>query len=114
MGCGGGPDKPPEYTVKGTVSYDGKPLESASIVFEPADGKGGPNGGGIQNGAFEFKASAGKKKVRINAVRETDKKDEYGATITEPYIPEKYNANTTLEFEVQPNDENTKEWKLDK
>lgn len=113
MGCGGGPEKPPEYTVKGTVAYDGKPLEKGSIVLEPADGNGAANGGGIENGAFEFTSTPGKKKVRINAVRESDKKDEYGSLITESYIPAKYNTQTTLDFEVQANNENTKEWKLD-
>jgi hypothetical protein len=34
-GCGTG-----RATVEGTVSLDGQPIESGSIVFEPADGAG--------------------------------------------------------------------------
>ncbi len=112
-GCGGEP-KLPEYTVKGTVKYDGKPLESGSVVLDPIDGVGGAASGGIQNGTFELKSQPGKKKVRITAVRETGEKDQYGELISESYIPSKYNDETTLEFEVKPDNTNTADWNLDK
>ena len=112
-GCGG-EDKPREYTVKGTVNYAGKPLESGSIVLDPVDGNGAAASGGIENGTFELKSQPGQKKVRITAVRQTGEKDQYEEIISEAYVPKKYNDETTLEFEVKPNDENKAEWNLDK
>lgn len=110
----GGEEGPPEYTVKGTVNFDGKPLETGSIVFEDVEGKTASAGGGIEDGAYEFQSPPGKKKVKITASRTTEETDEYGEPISESYIPDKYNSKTTLEFEVEPNDENVKDWNLDK
>ena len=62
-------------TVEGTVTFDGKPVESGSIVFEPADGAGPSAGGQIQNGKYKLAGEAGvmpgKKVVRITAIRST-------------------------------------------
>jgi hypothetical protein len=65
-------------TVQGEVTVAGKPLESGSICFEPADGKGATCGGGISAGRFELSSSEGvfpgKKIVRITAVQKAGKK----------------------------------------
>ena len=70
LGCGTG-----LATVEGTVTFDGKPVESGSIVFEPADGAGPSAGGQIQNGKYQLAGEAGvmpgKKVVRITAIRST-------------------------------------------
>lgn len=41
MGCAGGPDRPPTYPVKGTVTFGGKPLADAVVCFRPQDAQNG-------------------------------------------------------------------------
>jgi len=104
-GCGGGP-----LTVKGNVSYDGKPVEDGSITFEPADGKGPALGGKIEGGHYEVSGPAlpGKKTVRIIAARKTGRQIDAGppapkGTKTDEidrYIPAIYNDKSTLTVDV--------------
>src|SRR5688572_116279 len=69
-GCGGS-DGPERYAVSGSVTLDGQPLDSGSILFGP-EGDGG-NGGGatITNGEYSIPADsglvAGKYRVRITS-----------------------------------------------
>lgn len=109
-----GPPALPMFKVSGTVTLEGQPLEKGSIVFDPADNKGTPVQGGIENGKFEFEAPAGDKKVSISAVRETGEKDQYGSAISESIVPAKYNADTTLTAKVTEAGPNTYEFKLEK
>jgi hypothetical protein len=69
-GCGGS-GGPTTYSVTGSVSLGGSPIEEGSIVFDPADGRGGSAMGGIKNGQFTAKVPAGEKILRISAVRTT-------------------------------------------
>ncbi|MBI1249318.1 hypothetical protein GC197_15915 [bacterium] len=100
-------DKPPTYKVTGTVTYDGKPVESGSIVFDPADGMGQSAMGGIENGKITADVPAGEMIVRISAVRTSEKKDQYGEAITESYIPDKYNQASQIYETVKPDGDNT-------
>ncbi|QDU07611.1 hypothetical protein [Gimesia aquarii] len=111
-GCGGTSDAPQQVKVEGTVTFDGEPLSTGSIVFDPSDGKGGSSAGGIENGKFQFDSQLGKKKVLISATRETGEKDQYDEPITESYIPKQYNSETTLTAEVKPDGENKFEFAL--
>lgn len=105
-GCGGSSDAPTTVKVEGTVTFDGEPLSEGSIVFDPADGKGGSSAGGIENGKFMFDSQLGQKKVLISASRDTGKKDQYDEPITESYIPAQYNSQTTLTADVKADGEN--------
>jgi hypothetical protein len=49
-GCGGDPDELPAVPAGGTVTYQGKPVESGTIQFVPE--KGRPAGGKIEGGRF--------------------------------------------------------------
>jgi len=61
-GCDDGPST---YTVKGSVSYQGKPVTGGLINFKPARGQ--PLGGGIKaDGSYEFQLPAGEYLVRID------------------------------------------------
>ncbi|QDT96355.1 hypothetical protein [Gimesia aquarii] len=111
-GCGGTSDAPQQVKVEGTVTFDGEPLSTGSIVFDPSDGKGGSSAGGIENGKFQFDSQLGKKKVLISATRETGEKDQYDEPVTESYIPKQYNSETTLIAEVKPDGENKFEFAL--
>ncbi len=89
------------YTVSGTVSYDGKPVENGNIVFEAADGGPGLASGGIKDGKYTLQSKPGKKKVAITGYRPkagSDPKDPQPPT--EEYIPAKYNIKSELTKEV--------------
>jgi hypothetical protein len=100
--------------VRGTVSFDGKPVDHGVIVFDPADGQGPNTGTKIGGGRFELSAAAaatpGKKIVRIRAFRPTGRRIESGppappGTLVdelEAFIPAQYNQNSTLAVEIVP------------
>lgn len=77
VGCG-----PSMLTVEGNVTWDGTPVETGTISFLPADGKGPTYGGEIKGGSYrveaEKEAALGSKKVAITAVRKTGKQVEAG------------------------------------
>ncbi len=82
VGCSGGDDR---MAVQGTVSLDGRPLESGSINFRPAANNQAPSSGGtIKQGGFALKAVQGLKPgdylVAIQAFRKT------GRTIDDPQM----------------------------
>lgn len=99
LGCG-----PRTFPISGTVSFDGEPLTAGTITFEPADGRGPTAGGEIAAGRYEVAApTAGDKRVRIFATRPTGRRIPAepfpGSPLVEeiePFIPDVYNARTTL------------------
>lgn len=109
VGCGEG-----KVRVRGTVTFDGKPVDQGVISFDPADGRGPNTGGAIADGKFDLsgpaEATPGKKIVRIRASRPTGRKREHGppappGTLVdelEAYIPAQYNENSTLTAEIVP------------
>jgi hypothetical protein len=74
VGCGGD-DLPKRYPVYGTVKYKGKPVESGTITFTPADLQTGRSAGGtIKDGDYSLAslttddgAMAGRYKVTVVA-----------------------------------------------
>jgi hypothetical protein len=108
-GCSDG-----KVQVRGTVSFDGKPVDHGVIVFDPADGRGPNTGAPIAGGRFELSAAAaatpGKKIVRIRAYRPTGRRIESGppnppGTLVdemEAFIPAHYNENSTLTADLVP------------
>jgi hypothetical protein len=115
VGCGGDAGAP-RLATSGTVTLDGKPLDSGTITFIPAEG--GPGAfGTIRSGAYQFGAgdgpTAGHYAVEIIDVRPTGRTipnpDAPGSTIAEVRnaIPPRYNARTELAADVRPDAENT-------
>ena len=102
--------------VKGTVTFDGTPVETGIITFVPVQGEtaGAPVQLAIKNGAFSSVGDAqddrgvvtGVNEVRILAVKKTGKqiKNVMGEMEEEEiqYIPEKYNEKSELTQEVKP------------
>lgn len=115
-GCAGSGDGPARYTVRGTVTFDGEPVEDGQVIFLPEDGKGRPDAGKVTNGAFEFRVTGGKKRVEITASRKTGETydEDLGETmpVLEEFIPARYNTESELTVEVEPNSENTYEFDL--
>jgi hypothetical protein len=93
------------YPVSGTVTFDGKEIESGSITFDAADGGPGSFSAGIRDGKYELRCTAGKKKVSVMAYRPVGDPD--AATPNrENYIPTRYNSRTELEADVEPGGRN--------
>lgn len=95
--------------IEGKVTFDGQPVESGTITFEPADGQGPTIGGAIEGGTYAVSGqSGGKKVVRIRASRKTGRQIETGPPAppgtmvdeVESYIPAIYNSQSTLTCEV--------------
>jgi hypothetical protein len=112
-GCG--PPDPGLYKVSGTVSFDGRPVEKGTIVFEPVDSVPGNSAGGeIHNGVFTLQSRQGKKRVSIRATRPIP--GQWNNVMKVPaiqqYIPAYYNSKTTLTAEVLPEGENHFEFNL--
>jgi hypothetical protein len=106
LGCSSGSTGPAEYPVSGTVTFDGKPIESGRILFRKVGEGDRAYGGEITNGNYSFTSEAGKVKVEITASRLIPGKFDTSNGTKEPvgemYIPKQYNSQTTLEADVQP------------
>ncbi len=118
-GCGDG-----RVRVRGTVLYDGKPVEEGTIAFEPADGQGPSTGGPIADGKYDLTGNArsttGEKIVRIVASCKTGRKIPIpppahpGTAIDERIqcIPSQYNDKSTLRVPVTAGRDNTHDFDL--
>jgi hypothetical protein len=117
-GCGGS-----TLEVQGTVTFDGVPLDSGSISFEPADGQGRDFGGFIKDGKFKIVSPPGvppgAKIVRIVAVRKTGKKIPAGPPAPADMmvdevlpIPSEFNEKSKLTADLSRGKINQLEFKL--
>jgi hypothetical protein len=116
MGCSAESTGPKEYPVSGTVTFDGKPVESGRILFRKIGDGDRAYGGEITNGAYSFTSEAGKVKVEITASRlipgKFDNSNGTPEPVGEMYIPKQYNSKSTLEAEVKADGENTLPFEL--
>lgn len=117
LGCG---RKADVASVEGTVTLDGQPLAGATVLFVPENGR--PAGGTTdERGHYVLTytdgvrgAPLGKNKVRIYTAREASESPSGERIPPVPErIPMKYNANTTLEFIVEPGKKNIADFSLD-
>ncbi|VTR97162.1 hypothetical protein [Tuwongella immobilis] len=103
IGCGGG-DGPKLYSVSGTITFDGTPLDDGIILFRntEADGKG--YSGPISQGKYQVECEAGKMRVEIEAYKvlpgKFDTSNGEKTPIRKMFVPAKYNASTTLNANV--------------
>ena len=117
IGCGDGGD-PNLCELKGTVTYQGKPLPAGSITFEPdaAGGNRGPQGfAGISNGRYDTGKSGkpvplGRVVVRIvgfdgsTAAADSDDQFSPGRQLFPTYTTnlDVTKDDTTFNFDVPP------------
>jgi len=102
-----------ERKVSGTVTWEGKPVPDGTINLIPTDPNLPAATGKIVNGAYEVFAVPGPKKVEIYASREVGEfLPHMGMAAREMYIPEEYNALSTLTLEVGASGENTYSFEL--
>lgn len=97
-GCGGRSLR----TISGTVTFDGVPVESGSMLFTP-QGEGTTEGCSIVDGKYSATISPGVSKVDINASKPHPTKTTPNVEPDKPpvpamveYNPDIYNAKTTL------------------
>ena len=91
----------------GTVTFDGRPVETGSIVFRPLDARNAPEGAVIAAGRFTIEGRPGKHLVEIRGTRpvrpekvpRTMPRFE-GLPVHEDFIPPAYNAASALKVEV--------------
>jgi len=102
-GCGrSGPTLVP---VSGSVTFDGQPVETGEIVFRAVDGAVTSGAGPIVAGRYAARAPVGSKRVEIIATRPARgaaaKPSISGEpTAAEMFVPDRYNAESTLTAEV--------------
>ena len=127
LGCGSGIKAPRLHPVSGKVTFQGKPVPGATLVFIPANED--PNKPSIERsagktdeqGSYELTwgideaigSPAGKYKVFITAFQEVD--DSFDSEAKPPsLIPEKYNSpvSSGLTADVKENDDNVINFEL--
>jgi hypothetical protein len=88
VGCGGGSDEGPQrFDVSGSVKFDGQPVPTGMIYFDPAEGNSGPQGfAAIVDG--EFDTSSGKGTVGGAHTARIEGADSTGKPIFVPHFEE--------------------------
>jgi hypothetical protein len=116
LAAAAGCDPGPRYhVVTGTVTLDGRPLEAGDILFADPGGAAGPDPGKVKDGAFEFRAKEGRRRVEISASRIIPGSKTRGAggePVPEEVVPDRYNVASELTAEVAPGGPNRFEFKL--
>lgn len=108
--CGCGESSLPLAAVRGTVAYQGQPLDHGRVVFSPVDGTAGPQAVGEidSSGAFEMRtvdhagAPLGKHRVTVHCRRHPTEQETQNLITPELLIPARYarQGETPLMFEV--------------
>lgn len=108
-------NEPRLYPVSGSVSFDGQPVAAGDIMFISLDGVRGPDPGKIKDGNYTLKTTEGKKRVEISAskIRPGGARGGGGEPVPEEYIPTRYNMESKLNADVQPNDKNRFDFALE-
>jgi hypothetical protein len=98
--------------VEGVVTYNGDPIESGLIVFQPNQGR--TAGAPIVNGKYSLEvlpgAMPGENKVKVTWLKKTGEKytppppspPGIVVEVEEQVIPPKYNTETTLVTSLKP------------
>jgi hypothetical protein len=113
LGCGD--SGPKMYPVSGRVTWQGEPLATGQIVFEPVDKQAIGSSSTIEKGEFVGRASAGSHRVKIFATRPAPQQDQVmGQAPQEQFLPAMYNHETELTAEVVATGENQLQFELTK
>ncbi|MCA8982917.1 MAG: hypothetical protein R3C12_01310 [Planctomycetaceae bacterium] len=104
LGCAPSAGGPPLITTKGTVTWNGAPLEEGRILFRETAGDKRAYSALIEKGNFTIETTAGNMRVEITASRLIPGKFDTSNITPEPmgemYIPEKYNSLSELTHDV--------------
>jgi hypothetical protein len=101
VGCNRGPVL---GTVKGTITIDGQPVDGGIVRFVPAAGESQPADSRVTAGAYSVTMPIGEKKVEIFWAKSTSGQPidtaSQGNEQLVQMIPPKYNAQTTLTYNI--------------
>jgi hypothetical protein len=101
-GCGGDGFK----EIRGTVTYDGKPVKTGTIMLLPPDGRGPTAAAIITDGDYSTKVALGPKQVKIEGFEVKGTRHYPGSMMTcedrEQILPERYNTKTEVSCDVTP------------
>jgi hypothetical protein len=93
--------------VVGTVTLDGKPVDSGTVQFKPVDGQTSTAGATIDKGKFSVVVPIAKHRVEISATQLASGGNAAAARhsdagyATVELIPAKYNRNSELTMDVK-------------
>ncbi len=93
--------------VSGNITFDGAPLKSGIIRFDPVDGHAATAEAIITDGKFSAEVPPGEKRVSITSAKVVGKKKMYDTPdspvidLTEELLPKRYNANSELKLTVK-------------
>ena len=115
--CGPGASGPRTYSVSGQVSFDQKPVSKGQIIFRPSDEQLHPVASNIEDGEYELRLPAGEYLVVVTASREVPGKFDTSnpgekTPIIEQYIPEEFNARSTLHVMIAQENSQTHNFDL--
>lgn len=95
--------------VRGTVKYNGEPVEKAILTFMPTDPKLQAKGGYVLNGRYSTQVFIGENKVSISMSKQVGSKKLYPddpkspeMPVTAEVLPPRYNEETELKIDVKP------------
>jgi hypothetical protein len=98
------------YAVRGSITFQGAPLENGEIEFEPSPGTAQARTATIKSGTFALQAEEGLPRgktyvLRIRGYRKTGTKYEnadmtVSAEVSEQILPPRYNSESELKFET--------------
>lgn len=117
-GCGG-ETGPRLYPVTGTVTLDGEPIPTATILLQDPSRQDKTYIALVKDGVVSGEATAGQKSLLVTAIRQAVGKTIPGADgtgeepATEQYLPERYNLKTTLTTEITSPGPNVLDLKLE-
>ena len=109
MGCGGDSDFIKAVPASGTVTYNGKPIETGTIGFLPASGR--PASGQIKDGQFTLTtydegdgATPGKHRVVVSSTKQVPSKVNGADPETVYLIPQMYSSpsESYIDVEIPP------------
>ena len=114
IGCGG----QEQATVTGSVKWNGEPLKSGTIRFEPVDGRTASAAGLIADGTYQVEMPPGEKRIQISAMKVVGRRQVYeghpnspGVDDVQEMITPQYNSTSTLTFSATPGSQ-TKDFDL--
>ncbi|WP_233198696.1 MULTISPECIES: hypothetical protein [Pirellulaceae] len=110
VGCSSSTSGPDMHVVQGTVTFDGKPIETGRILFRQTEGDGRAYSTEIVEGSYKLEVKEGPTEVAITASRlipgKFDNSNGTPEQMGEMYIPAKYNQKTELNALVKSGSDN--------
>jgi hypothetical protein len=107
--------EPPKAEVSGNVTLDGKPMAEGDITFVTV-AEGVRETLPVKDGKFTGMVQIGERQVEIRGYRQSQAATAMYGPGAEPsmenYLPERYNAKTTLKASVTPEGPNTFDFKV--